>query len=184
MTNEDRYTKLSLDLVKENTKDHKTRAPFEDAIHKFYNNYGKESGVGTREWSSRKNGDKVVIRKKYVCCKQGHSVPKKPVQNNGSSKRRRGIVREGCGAKLAVVRSKSGDKYVVSQFIEAHSHALTSPGRTYLLRSHRKVTAAIRALAEQLSQANVATCQQMSIFEVQSGGLENVGFGLQDLYKY
>ncbi|XP_058223076.1 protein FAR1-RELATED SEQUENCE 5-like [Rhododendron vialii] len=154
-----------------------------DAVHKFYNNYGKESGFNTREHSSRKNGDKEVIRKEYVCCKQGYSVPKKPVQINGSSKRRRGIIREGCGAKLAVVRSKSGDKYVVSQFVEAHNHPLTSPRRTHLLRSHRKVTAAKRALAEQLSQANVPTSQQMSIFEVQSGGLENVGFGLQDLYN-
>ncbi|KAF7120004.1 hypothetical protein RHSIM_Rhsim13G0132100 [Rhododendron simsii] len=140
-----------------------------EAVHKFYNNYGKEGGFGTREWSSRKNGDKVVVRKEYVCCKQGHWVPKKPVLNTGSSKRRRGIIREGCGAKLAVVRSKSGDKYVVSQFVEAHNHPLTSPRRTHLLRSHRKVTAAKRVLAEQLSQANVPTCQQMSIFEVQAG---------------
>lgn len=28
-----------------------------DAVHEFYNDYGKESGFGTREWSSRKNGD-------------------------------------------------------------------------------------------------------------------------------
>ncbi|KAF7126402.1 hypothetical protein RHSIM_Rhsim11G0078300 [Rhododendron simsii] len=154
-----------------------------EAVHKFYNNYGKEGGFGTREWSSRKNEDKVVVRKEYVCCKQGHWVPKKAVLNIGFSKRRRGIIREGCGAKLAVVRSKSGDKYVVSQFVEAYNHPLTSPGRTHLLGSHRKVTAAKRALAEQLSQANVPTCQQMSIFEVQAGGLENVGFGLQDLYN-
>ncbi|KAF7140291.1 hypothetical protein RHSIM_Rhsim06G0088300 [Rhododendron simsii] len=154
-----------------------------EAVHKFYNNYGKESGFGTREWSSRKNRDKVVVRKEYVCCKQGHWVPKKSVLNIGSSKRRRGIIREGCGAKLAVVRSKSGDKYVVSQFVEARNHPLTSPGRTHLLRSHRKVTAAKRALAEQLSQTNVPTCQQMSVFEVQAGGLENVGFGVQDLYN-
>ncbi|KAF7132337.1 hypothetical protein RHSIM_Rhsim09G0080800 [Rhododendron simsii] len=154
-----------------------------DAVHKFYNNYGKESGFGTQEHSSRKNGDKKVVKKEYVCCKQGHSVPKKSAENSGSSKRRRGIIREGCGAKLSVVRSKSGDKYVVSQFVEAHNHLLTSPGRTHLLRSHRKVTAAKRALVQQLSQANVPTCQQMSIFKVQSGGLENVGFELLDLYN-
>ncbi|KAI8563743.1 hypothetical protein RHMOL_Rhmol03G0132600 [Rhododendron molle] len=154
-----------------------------DAIYEFYNNYGKESGFGTREWSSRKNGDKVVVRKEYVCCKQGHWVSKKLVQIAGTSKRRRGIIREGCGAKLAVVRSKSGDKYVVTKFVEAHNHSLASPGRTHLLPSHRKVTSAKRALAEQLSQANVPTCQQMSIFEVQAGGLKNVGFGLQDLYN-
>ncbi|KAI8530065.1 hypothetical protein RHMOL_Rhmol11G0026000 [Rhododendron molle] len=84
---------------------------------------------------------------------------------------------------MTVVRSKSGDKYVVSVFVETHNHSLVSPGRTHLLPSHRKVTSAKRALAEQLSQANVPTCQQMSIFEVQSEGLENVGFGLQDLYN-
>ncbi|XP_058181248.1 protein FAR1-RELATED SEQUENCE 5-like [Rhododendron vialii] len=100
-----------------------------DAVQNFYNNYAKESGFGTRAHSNRKNGDKQVIRKKYVCCKEGKSVPKKPIQNSGSSKWRGGIIRENCGAKLAIVRAKFGDKYVVSQFVEAHNHPLASPRR-------------------------------------------------------
>ncbi|KAH9703161.1 ras-related protein RABE1a [Citrus sinensis] len=56
-------------------------------------------------------------------------------------KRRRPIVRDGCGAKLAVVKSKSG-KYMVSVFVENHNHSLTTPQRRHLLRSHRSVSEA------------------------------------------
>ncbi|XP_058203605.1 protein FAR1-RELATED SEQUENCE 5-like isoform X1 [Rhododendron vialii] len=151
-------------------------------VKEFYNRYAKEGGFGTRSHSSRKStvdgNVNVIVRKEFCCFKQGLPV-KKSTQPN---KRRRGMTRENCHARLAVVRK--GEKYVVSQFFEGHNHALTSPRRAHLLRSHRKVSAAKKALVEQLSAANVPTCQEMTIFELESGGLENVGCSQQDLYNY
>ena len=106
-----------------------------DDAHEFYNNYAKEAGFSVRINYSRKNKEtNEILRKEYVCSKEG--VPAKGL---GEKKRHRGITREGCKAKLAVVKSKSGT-YVVSLFVEGHNHLLTSPKRVHLLRSHRTVS--------------------------------------------
>ncbi|KAF7142258.1 hypothetical protein RHSIM_Rhsim05G0121500 [Rhododendron simsii] len=152
-----------------------------DDVWKFYNNYGKEGGFGTRASSSKRNRDYEVIRKEYVCNKEG---VKRVQKTSEPVTRRRGDSRENCGAKLSVVRNQSSGKFVVSQFVEGHNHHLASPKRVHLFRSHRKVSAAKKALVEQLSAANVRTCQQMSIFELQSGGLQNVGFLQEDLDNF
>ncbi|KAI8554959.1 hypothetical protein RHMOL_Rhmol05G0136700 [Rhododendron molle] len=49
-----------------------------NVVQNFYNNYAKESGFATRAHSSKRNGDKEIVRKEYVCYKEGHSVHKKP----------------------------------------------------------------------------------------------------------
>lgn len=151
-------------------------------VKEFYNRYAKHGGFGTQSHSSRKSTTDenvtVIVRKEYCCFKQGLKVQKSTQPN----KRHRGITRENCRARLDVVRE--GEKYVVSQFFEGHNHPFTSPGRVHLLRSHHKVSAAKKALVEQLSATNVPTCQQMTLFELESGGLENVGCTQQDLYNY
>ncbi|XP_058217561.1 protein FAR1-RELATED SEQUENCE 5-like [Rhododendron vialii] len=116
-----------------------------------------------------------VIRKEYVCFKGGER------RNFKATKRRQGLTRDKCGAKLAVVRKC--EVFVVSKFVESHNHELTMPRNVHLLKSHRRVLAAQKALTEQLSAANVPTCQQMSIFELQTGGIKNVGFLPRDLYN-
>ncbi|XP_058189056.1 protein FAR1-RELATED SEQUENCE 5-like [Rhododendron vialii] len=142
-----------------------------EKVKVFYNRYAKEGGFSIRSHSSRKSTAdvNVIVRKEFCCFKQGLKVQKSTQPN----KRRRGITRENCRAKLAIVRK--GEKYVVSQFFEGHNHPLASPRRAHLLPSHRKVSVAKKALIEQLLAANVPTCQQMTIFEWESGGLENVG---------
>ncbi|KAF7143399.1 hypothetical protein RHSIM_Rhsim05G0139300 [Rhododendron simsii] len=151
-----------------------------EKVQVFYNRYAKEGGFSTRSHSSRKStvDVNVIVRKEFCCYKQGLRVQKITQPNI----RRRGITRENCRAKLAVVRK--GEKYVVSQFVEDHNHSLASPRRAHLLPSYRKVSAAKKALIEQLSAANVPTCQQMTICELESGGIENVGCSQQDLYNY
>ncbi|KAK2664574.1 hypothetical protein Ddye_003148 [Dipteronia dyeriana] len=57
---------------------------------------------------------------------------------------RRGMMREGCNAKLAVVKSKTRE-YVVKQFVEGHTHTLTSPQKEHLLRSCRKLNVVVYA---------------------------------------
>ncbi|GAB2280668.1 hypothetical protein Dimus_039422 [Dionaea muscipula] len=146
-------------------------------VQLFYNTYAKESGFGIRSSSSRKNREDVVMRKEYCCSKEGVGLE----TMTESSSRRRGVSRQDCGAKIAVV--KKGEKYVVTQFVASHNHPLASPRRVHFLRSHRKVSSAKKALTEQLSAINMSRCQQMSLLEVQSGGVEHVGFLQQDLYN-
>ncbi|XP_058202896.1 protein FAR1-RELATED SEQUENCE 5-like [Rhododendron vialii] len=146
-----------------------------DDVWEFYNEYARQAGFSVRINSSRLGENGKVMRKEYVCFKEGER------KNSKATKRRRGLTREKCGAKFAVVRK--GEVFVVSKFVKGHNHELTTPRKVHLLKSHRRVSAAQKALTQQLSAANVPTCQQMSIFELQAGGIENVGFLARDLYN-
>ncbi|KAF7151809.1 hypothetical protein RHSIM_Rhsim02G0105500 [Rhododendron simsii] len=73
--------------------------------------------------------------------------------------------------------------FVVTQFVEEHSHPLTTPRKKHFLRSHRRVSLAQKALTQQLAAANASAGQQMSVLELQAGGLENVGCLRQDIYN-
>ncbi|TXG54219.1 hypothetical protein EZV62_019475 [Acer yangbiense] len=151
-----------------------------DDVQAFYNNYAKEAGFSTRINSSKKDKEtNEIYRKEYVCSKEGSTS--KGVRSE--TKRRRGISREGCTAKLAAIRSKTG-KYIVTVFVEDHNHSLATPRKVHLLRSHRNVTDVQRVLYKQLTEANVPLHQQISIFELQAGGIENIGCIGKDLYNY
>ncbi|KAF7140638.1 hypothetical protein RHSIM_Rhsim06G0086700 [Rhododendron simsii] len=98
----------------------------EDA-YSFYNNYAFHAGFSVRINSSKtyKNGE--LSRKDYVCFKEGERRISK-----ATTTRRRGLTREKCGAKLVVLRARSGEGFVVSNFVEGHSHPLTTPRKTHL----------------------------------------------------
>ncbi|KAH7569676.1 hypothetical protein JRO89_XS06G0238400 [Xanthoceras sorbifolium] len=131
-----------------------------DDVYNFYNKYAKEAGFSVRINSSRKNRENnEIVRKEYVCFKEGISVKAKGVVSE--TKRRRGITREGCNAKLAVVKSKAGT-YTVSIFVEGHSHALAAPQRVHLLRSHRKESEGKKSVSRQLSAPNVSKHQEIT----------------------
>ncbi|KAK9940525.1 hypothetical protein M0R45_017182 [Rubus argutus] len=141
----------------------------------FYTAYAQEGGFNIRSWTSRKK-DGEVVRMEYVCSKEGTS------QITGK-KRGRNKTREGCKARIAVVKATDG-KYTVTIFVEGHSHPLTTPRRKHLLKCHREVTMVHKSLTEQLSAVNVATCKQYYFLGVHSGGLENIGCTQQDIYNY
>ncbi|ESR54230.1 hypothetical protein CICLE_v10024022mg, partial [Citrus x clementina] len=82
-----------------------------EEVFAFYNKYAKEAGYNIRIHSSQKSKDNnEILRKEYVCFKERKSLQSNACVGSGS-KRRRPIVHDGCGAKLAVVKSKYG-KYV------------------------------------------------------------------------
>ncbi|KAK3182981.1 hypothetical protein Dsin_030267 [Dipteronia sinensis] len=76
-----------------------------DDVYEFYNQYANEAGFSIKVNSSRKNKTDEIVRKEYVCSKQGKSYVQEVVSEK---KRHRGIVRENCYAKLAIVRTTTG----------------------------------------------------------------------------
>nr|XP_015877510.1 protein FAR1-RELATED SEQUENCE 5-like [Ziziphus jujuba var. spinosa] len=150
-----------------------------DGAHEFYIKYAKEAGFNVHSSSTKRcKGAKKVVRKEFVCFKEGVSSIK-----DGERKRCRGMTRENCKAKLAVVRSKTG-KFVITVFVEEHSHPLSTPRRVHLLRSHRSVSEAKKSLTLQFSAANVPTHQQISILEFEARGIENIGCTKKDIYNH
>lgn len=152
----------------------------EDA-HSFYNDYAREAGFSVRIHSSKVGKGGHTIRKEFVCHKEGLRAKKYTQNVSENTTRKRGLTRENCGAKITVV--KRGEGFAVTQFVASHNHTLATPKKVHLLRSHRNMSAAQRALTQQLGDANIPTHQQMSILAMQAGGLENVGCSQQDLYN-
>nr|XP_048322617.1 protein FAR1-RELATED SEQUENCE 5-like [Ziziphus jujuba var. spinosa] len=141
-----------------------------DGAHEFYIKYAKEARFSVRSSSTKRcKGAKEVVRKEFVCFKEGVSSIK-----DGERKMCRGMTKENCKAKLAVVRSKTG-KFVITVFVEEHSHPLSTPRRVHLLRSHRSVSEAKKSLTLQFSAANVPTHQQISILEFEAGDVDDDG---------
>ncbi|ESR36800.1 hypothetical protein CICLE_v10030197mg [Citrus x clementina] len=88
----------------------------------------------------------------YVCLKEG----KTRRSNVFEHKRRRVIIRAGCGAKIAVVKSKLG-KYVVGLFVEGQNRSLSTAQKVHLLRSHQSVSTAQKCLSQRFAAANIPT---------------------------
>ncbi|CAL8084189.1 unnamed protein product [Prunus armeniaca] len=110
-----------------------------DDMFNLYNMYAAEAGFGIRCSTTRMctmTGE--VTRKEYVFCKQGYAL----TNTVSHKRRRRGCTRTGCKAKLAILKMKDKNKYIVVGFNE------------------------------------------LSLLEVQVGGLENVGFIKRDVYNY
>ncbi|KAK0593930.1 hypothetical protein LWI29_030171 [Acer saccharum] len=169
--------------VPEVVYDHKPKVGQEfaslDEVHDFYNKYAKEVGFSVRISSSKKNKNDEITRKEYCCFKEGTSCKGIPCEK----KRRRGIIRVGCNAKLAVVKTISGN-FVVSLFVEEHNHSLVTPRRVHFLKSHRKVTKAQKSLTQHFLAANIPIHQQISVFESQAGGIHNIGCTEKDIYNF
>ncbi|CAL2257220.1 unnamed protein product [Prunus armeniaca] len=151
-----------------------------DLVYNFYNRYAFLAGFGIRLHSSfwGKN-KKEILRKEFVCCKQG------AYQNDETRerKRQRGISRCNCKAKIVVVKTHGSKKYTISLFAEGHNHKMTPSGRMHLLRSHRRISDSTKVLTKQLGSVNIPINQKVSIFEVQSGGMDKIGFIKKDMYN-
>ncbi|KAG6403960.1 hypothetical protein SASPL_136194 [Salvia splendens] len=133
-----------------------------DDTFSFYNQYAREFACQTDEYRSKKrktSGDTIKTRA-------------------------RGEVRTGCKAKITIVKQQTGPDWSVSVFVEGHNHGLSTPSKVHLLRSHRSVSMVKRVLTQQLSEANIPTCQQMQLLEIECGGPENVGCTERDIRNF
>ncbi|XP_008237306.1 PREDICTED: protein FAR1-RELATED SEQUENCE 5-like [Prunus mume] len=151
-----------------------------DLVYNFYNRYAFLAGFCIRLHSSfwGKN-KKEILRKEFVCCKQG-AYRKDETRER---KRQRGISRCDCKAKIVVVKTNRSKKYTISLFVDGHNHKMTPSERVHLLRSHRRISNSTKVLTKQLGSVNILIHQKVSIFEVQSGGMDKMGFIKNDIYN-
>ncbi|XP_042051373.1 protein FAR1-RELATED SEQUENCE 5-like [Salvia splendens] len=151
-----------------------------DDAFEFYNQYAREAGFSARYSNSRKNKmTNEVVWKQLVCFKAGQTDEarsKNRAPTGGLIQIRvRGEVRTNCKANISIVKQQTGSEWSVSVFMEGHNHGLFTPSKVHLLWSHRSVSAVKRVLTQQFSEANIPTCQQMQLLEMESGGPESVG---------
>ncbi|CAL8084832.1 unnamed protein product [Prunus armeniaca] len=143
--------------------------------------YAAEARFGIRCSTTRTcTMTREVTRKEYVCCKQGYAL----TSIVSLKRRRRGCTRTGCKAKLMILKVKDKNKYIVIEFNDVHNHDMTTVDKVHLLRSHRNLTESTKAYSVDMSKVNIPVHKQLSLLEVQVGGLENVGFVKRDVYNY
>ncbi|XP_073126798.1 protein FAR1-RELATED SEQUENCE 5-like [Henckelia pumila] len=155
----------------------------------FYNQYAREAGFSARISTSKKNKmSNEVVWKRFVCSKEGHRdeirANEQEYFDKVKRKRDRGEIRTGCESRISIVKEQTGNNWLVSNFKESHNHPLSTPSKVHLLRSHRNVSVAKKALTQQFSEANVPTCQQMRLLEIEYGGPEHVGCTERDIRNY
>ncbi|KAH6783669.1 hypothetical protein C2S52_008628 [Perilla frutescens var. hirtella] len=136
--------------------------------------------------NSKKNkASNEIVWKQFVCCKEGRTDEtrsnKRAISGELKNIRVRGELRTNCKAKLSLVKQQTGPDWIVSTFVEGHNHALSTPSKVHLLRSHRSVSTVKRALTQQFSEANVPTCQKMRLLEIECGGPERIGCTERDI---
>ncbi|CAL8991275.1 unnamed protein product [Prunus brigantina] len=152
-----------------------------DFVYDFYNRYALLAGFSIRRHSSGKEKySKEILRKEFVCCKQGVFKKEEP----RVIKRHRGISRCGCKARVVVVKVSGCKQYVFSLVVEGHNHTMTPSERVHFMRSHRHISEPAKLLTKQLGSADIPTHKKMSILEVQSGGMEKIGFTKKDIYNF
>ncbi|KAK1362024.1 hypothetical protein POM88_046498 [Heracleum sosnowskyi] len=141
-----------------------------DEAYHFYNTYALDKGFGIRMGDlARSRVTNEVIRKKFVCCKEGKKYLGDKRQVGKNVKHRRDT-RTDCKAKMEI--SLKNGEWLVDKFYDVHNHDLThTPSKVIKYRSHSKFhrTESCKNLISELHQnglkssditkvVNVVTC--------------------------
>lgn len=121
----------------------------EEDAYTFYNEYALRHGFSVRRSSWDKNAQGIIVRKTFVCSKEGWK------NSNKNPTSRKPDTRCGCPARMVLRRLPNG-KYFVRTFIRDHNHPLASPSTSHLLRSHRKAISSCPATGELTNNAGIA----------------------------
>ncbi|KAL7217496.1 hypothetical protein ACSBR2_010864 [Camellia fascicularis] len=110
---------------------------FESAeeAREFYEMYGRRVGFTMRNNRTRRSlKDNSIIRRQFVCSKEGFRADKYAHRENRSLPSMP-ATREGCNAMLRIA-AKDGGKWVIYGFVKEHNHEL-NPSKVPPRRSHR-----------------------------------------------
>ncbi|XP_040369927.1 protein FAR1-RELATED SEQUENCE 5-like isoform X2 [Rosa chinensis] len=177
--------------------------PTVEEAEKFYSLYSRILGFSVRRDRLQKEGNGLVVRRQWVCSKQGlasikcrkqKGVDKNKTANNekiGEQKKsRRNIIPRGvrytrvnCPVSFSVRYCKDKELYRVTKFVQEHNHDLAKSHEVQFLRSNRRVEDKDVAQVECLRRAQVHTSRAYEQLVEQAGGHDGVGFLMKDLYN-
>ncbi|CAB4286274.1 unnamed protein product [Prunus armeniaca] len=156
-------------------------AKFEEA-ERFYCNYALAIGFSIRRSRLRCSEGGVVMGRQWVCSKEG-SRSKKWTNRDDMVRTPRKETRENCHATFAVKYCPKRDAYIVTKFVNEHSHRLANSRDVPFLRSHRYVTESNIAQSMSMRKASIKTNRTYDYMVDQAGGYMKVGFTSKDLYN-
>lgn len=167
------------DLAQLSTEDTKLE-PFlgmefesDEAAKTFYNEYSRRLGFPFRVGRSRrsKGAEEMLIMKRFVCSKEG--VYRKKTPGEGTRKRERISMREGCKAMMEVIRDS--ERWVVAKLEKAHNHHLGACNRVGYLRA--------RGFIDTSENGGVVGSDAMMLRRLNAFGEGGDAQGLLDYFK-
>ncbi|KAL6289829.1 hypothetical protein ACE6H2_007339 [Prunus campanulata] len=152
----------------------------EDLAFKFYNAYAYNIGFSIRRSSCHKFKNGRLRDRLFVCFAEGKREIDKRVSN---VKYHRAETRCGCFARMKI-SCHLNEKYRVIEFVSEHNHVTTSPSKTHLFRSHRKITLAQIAEVDMADSSGIAPKAALEFLSRQAGSRESLGFIPDDYRNY
>ena len=159
-----------------------------DAADRFIRAYALRSGFAIKIQQTQKRAkvDEIYARM-FVCRLAGENKDEGVkdeelcVGNSMGTRRRDKLPRSGCKVRMYVIKGKKTDYWELTTLELQHNHDVVSPSKMCLIQRERHVTAAARNLIKTLNVSGVRPSQTMSLFSYMQGGVNNVGFGSQNV---
>ncbi|XP_020238849.1 protein FAR1-RELATED SEQUENCE 5 [Cajanus cajan] len=152
----------------------------EDAAYNFYNDYAYRVGFSVRISKGHKDKYGKIVNRVFCCSCEGYRGKDKREDN---VKNPRPQSRFGCLAKMKV-NSRLTGKYRVTEFIAEHAHETTTPSKSHLLRSQRKMTIPQVAEVHLADDSGITPKASCELLARRAGGRENLGFIPEDYRNY
>ncbi|XP_062103484.1 protein FAR1-RELATED SEQUENCE 5-like [Humulus lupulus] len=153
----------------------------EEEAYNFYNAYAYKIGFSIRRSKMHKDFlDGLIIDRIFCCSCEGHREKDK---RDVIVKSHRAETRFGCLARMKI-NSRQNSKYRVIDFVMEHTHVTSSPSKSHLHRSQRRLTVAQDA---EIDLANISGITPKASYDLMArrvGGCENLGYTIVDCRNY
>nr|XP_017245268.1 PREDICTED: protein FAR1-RELATED SEQUENCE 5-like [Daucus carota subsp. sativus] len=151
----------------------------------FYRDYGRRVGFEVIiRTTHRRVKTREICSRLYICRKGGRLVPKSLDEDTDVQKKRRNrdsIGRTDCTARMYVVNREKLKKWEVTLVDLKHNHTMISKDEVHFMQRPRNITPVIRQLIVTLNRSGIGPSKTLNVLGELTGGLENIGFGSQDV---
>ncbi|KAI8561606.1 hypothetical protein RHMOL_Rhmol04G0353300 [Rhododendron molle] len=149
----------------------------EEAAYEFYNAYAYKVGFSVRRSKEYKDKSGMLVTRTFCCSCEGKRGKDK---RDSIVKSHRPETRFGCLARKKIKYCRQTKQYYVVEFNPVHNHAVCTPSKTHLHKSHRKLSVAQAAELDMANDCGIGPKATVEFMARQAGGRENLGFIPQD----
>ncbi|KAK0571085.1 hypothetical protein LWI29_010716 [Acer saccharum] len=153
-----------------------------DDARSFYLGYARGNGFGIRATNLDHDREGRVLRRKWVCDKQG-SRREEYLTNKDRKRKPRLQTRQNCKACFSIGLDSDTLKYSVRVFMDDHSHKLATFREVSSHRSHRNLDEGDYAQIDDMGKNCIRGCQTFEYMVDQKGGYSKIGFTQKDMYN-
>ncbi|KAK0573511.1 hypothetical protein LWI29_009336 [Acer saccharum] len=153
-----------------------------DDARSFYLGYARGNGFGIRATNLDHDGEGRVVRRKWVCDRQG-SRREEYLTNKNRKRKPRLQTRQNCKACFSIGLDSDTLKYSVRVFKDDHSHKLVTFREVSSHRSHINLDEGDYAQIDAMGKNFIRGCQTFEYMADQKGGYSKIGFTQKDMYN-